>query len=181
MEEILRMKPFENTINRLARQMYYIAGLAIVLMMLITTTDVFLRLCVTVHGTLGWQILELLKPIPGTYDLVGLLGTVAASFAMAHTTVRAGHVAVSLLTRLLPDRIQAGLKLITDILSGGLFGTLAWRSFIYAGKLKTSGEVSMTMELPFHPFVYGLAFSAFVVTLVFLIEITKDMNRIVAK
>lgn len=175
------MKLFETTVNQMARLMYYIAGLAIVIMMLITTTDVFLRLCVTLHNSLGWKLFSYLKPIPGTYDLVALSGSIAAAFAMAHTTAQSGHVAVSLLTRLLPDKPQAVLKLCTDLLSGALFGTLAWRSFVYAGKMKANGEVSMTMELPFHPFVYGLGFSALVVVLVFLIEIKKDMNRMIAK
>ena len=175
------IKPIETVVNGLARQMYYVAGLAIVIMMFITTTDVFLRFCVTLYGTLGWTFLKFLKPIPGTYDLVGLMGSVAAAFAMAHTTVKAGHVAVSLLTRVLPERSQAGLKLVTDILSGGLFGILTWRAIVYAGKLRASGEVSMTMELPFHPFVYGMAFSALAVVLVFLVEINKDINRVMGK
>lgn len=165
----------------MARYMYYIAGLAIVIMMLITTTDVFLRFCVTLHALSGWSFLGYLRPIPGTYDLVGLLGSIAAAFAMAHTTVEAGHVAVSLLTRMLPKTPQAILKLITDILSFCLFTIVACRGVQYAAELKESGEVSMTMELPFHPFVYGLSFSAFAVALVFLIAIIKNSNKVFSK
>ncbi|WP_300463257.1 TRAP transporter small permease [Desulfobacula sp.] len=175
------MKQFENSVNGMARYMYYIAGLAIVFMMVITTTDVALRFCVTLYATFKWPFMESWRPFPGTYDLVAMFGAVAASFAMAHTTVEAGHVAVKLLVRTLAEKTQTIFKLTTDTLSGILFGVLAWRSVIYARQLKESGEVSMTMELPFHPFVYMLAFSALAVTLVFLVEIIKDINKVLDK
>jgi TRAP-type C4-dicarboxylate transport system permease small subunit len=171
------MKIIEKIINNLVRYMYYISGAAIVLMMLITTTDVFLRFCVTLYGNFHWEFLASLKPIPGTYDMVALCGSVAAALAMAHTTVQSGHVAVELAVRLLTKKKQAILKLFTDTLSGLFFAVLAWRCVLYARDLKSSGEVSMTMQLPFHPFVYLLAISALSVTLVFLMVIVKDLRK----
>jgi TRAP-type C4-dicarboxylate transport system permease small subunit len=171
------MKLLETSVKGLARYMYYISGLAIVLMMVITTTDVCLRFCVTLYKIFQWEFLSTLKPIPGSYDLVALFGSVAAALAMAHTTVESGHVAVSLLVRLLAERTRTLLKLATDILSGFFFAILAWRCFLYARDLKQSGEVSMTMQLPFHPFVYLLAVSALAVTLVFLTAIIKDLRK----
>ena len=86
--------------------MYYIAGFAIVVMMVVTTTDVLLRLCVTLYANFHWPFLESWKPIPGNYDLVAMAGSVAAAFAMAHTTVESGHVAVSLLIRLFTPKTK---------------------------------------------------------------------------
>jgi TRAP-type C4-dicarboxylate transport system permease small subunit len=100
---------------------------------------------------------------------------------MAHTTVESGHVAVSLLIRLFTKKTQAVFKLVTDTLSGILFGIISVRSVVYAQNLKESGEVSMTMQLPFHPFVYLLAFSAFAVMLVFLIAILEDIKEVISK
>ncbi len=175
------MNVFENSVKGLVRYMYYIAGLAIVVMMVVTTTDVFLRFCVTLYATFHWSFLESWRPIPGTYDLVAMSGSIAAAFAMAHTTVESGHVAVSLVIRLFTKKIQTIFKLATDILSGLLFGILSVRCVIYARDLKESGEVSMTLQLPFHPFVYLLAFSAFAVALVFLIAIINDINKVVSR
>jgi len=175
------MNLFEGCVKGLVRYMYYVAGLAIVGMMVITTTDVFLRFCVTLYATFHWSFMESWRPIPGTYDLVAMAGSVAAAFAMAHTTVESGHVAVSLVIRLFTQKIQAVFKLVTDTLSGLLFGILSVRCVVYARDLKESGEVSMTLQLPFHPFVYLLAFSAFAVTLVFLIAIINDMKKVISK
>lgn len=172
------MDLFENRLKDLVRYMYYIAGFAIVVMMVITTTDVFMRFCVTLYAKFQWSFLESWKPIPGTYDLVAMAGSIAAALAMAHTTVESGHVAVSILTRLFTDKLRNIVRLITDILSGLLFGILSVQSVIYARDLKESGEVTMTMQLPFYPFVYLLALSAFTVTLIFLISVIKDIKEV---
>jgi TRAP-type C4-dicarboxylate transport system permease small subunit len=171
------MKIIEKLINGMVRYMYYISGAAIVFMMLATTTDVVLRFCVTLYGTFHWEFLSSLKPIPGNYDMVALAGSVAAALAMAHTTVQSGHVAVELAVRLLAKKKQIILKLFTDMVSGLFFAVLAWRCVLYARDLKAIGEVSMTMQLPFHPFVYLLAFSALAVTFVFLTAIIKNLRK----
>lgn len=172
---------FERRLKDLARYMYYIAGAAIVVMMVVTTTDVFLRFCVTLYAKFQWSFLESWKPIPGTYDIVAMAGSVAAAFAMAHTTVESGHVAVSLLVRLLTKKTQTIFKLVTDVLSALLFATISARCVIYARDLKESGEVTMTMQLPYHPFVYLLSISALAVTLVFLMAIKNDIQEVISK
>jgi len=175
------MTGIENKVYGMARWMYYIAGLAIVAMMMITTLDVFMRFCVTLYGKFGWTFLASWRPVPGTYDLVAMCGAIAAGFAMAHTTLESGHVAVSLVVRLLSKKGQMLVKLFTDIASLSLFAILAWRSMVYAGRLSESGEVSMTLQLPFHPFVYMLAVSSLIVALVYLIAIIKDMQKVVSR
>ncbi|MBC8457922.1 MAG: hypothetical protein H8D67_08005, partial [Deltaproteobacteria bacterium] len=80
----------------LAKILYWIAGIAIVIMMLLTCVDIILRLGVTAYHKYHWAFLSPFRPIPGTYELVCFLGAVAVSFAMAHTSVEKGHVAVSL-------------------------------------------------------------------------------------
>jgi len=176
----MQITHLETNIHRVARLMYFLAGMAIVAMMMITTLDVFMRFCVTMYSRFGWEFLATWRPVPGTYDLVAMCGAIAAAFAMAHTTLESGHVAVSLVVRRLPKKGQMCMKLFTDTASLSLFGILAWRSVVYAGKLRESGEVSMTMQLPFHPFVYMLAFSSLIVALVYLVSIIKNMKKVVS-
>ena len=159
------MNFFEKNVRKLAILLYYAAGVAIVCMMLITTVDVLLRLAVTIYARTDWRVLAPFRPVAGTYELVGYLGALAAAFAMANTSLEGGHVAVSLLTRLLPKKVQAVLKIIVESLGFIFFATIAWRCIVYAQKLKATGEVSMTLQLPVHPFVYGVSFGAFAVCL----------------
>lgn len=143
--------------------MYWIAGIAIILMMIITCADVVLR--------------YFRLPIPGTYELVCFLGAMAVSFALARTSRIKGHVAVSLVVRLLNPRLQLIIEWITTFFSLILFGVLSWQAFLFAGDLRTAKEVSLTLELPFYPFVYGMSFAAGSVCLVFLAELVQHTKK----
>jgi len=153
--------------KRLAVYMYWIAGTAIVLMMLITCADVVLR--------------YFRRPIPGTYELVCFLGSVAVSFAMARTTLQKGHVAVSLFVRLLTQRVQSVISIITTFFSLTLFTVLSWQALLFANDLRAANEVSLTLELPFYPFVYGMGFAAATVCLVLLVDLVHYVKTVLKK
>jgi len=85
----------EKTSKGLAKILYWVAGTAIVSMMLLTCADVILRYCVTLYHQSHWEVLAPFRPIPGTYELLFFMVFVAVAFAMAHTSVEKGHVAVS--------------------------------------------------------------------------------------
>jgi TRAP-type C4-dicarboxylate transport system permease small subunit len=161
------MSFLERISNELARLLYWIAGTAIITMMILTCGDVILRF--------------FRRPIPGTYELVCFLGAVAVAFAMAHTTVEKGHVAVSLVVRLFPARIQGLVESITSTFGFIFFALIAWRSVLYGHDLYTSGEVSLTLQLPFYPFVYGIGFSAAAVCLVLLTDLFKSLMKVFGK
>lgn len=161
------MNTFEKFANWLASRAYWVAGGAIVLMMLLTCADVILRF--------------FRMPIPGTYELVCFLGAVAVAFAMAHTSNEKGHVAVSLVVRLFPNRIQGAIEIITDTFVLILFILIAWRSVLYADSLRATGEVSLTLKLPFYPFIYGIAFSSVVVCFVKITDIYKSFLKVFSK
>jgi len=163
------MNTLEKAVRRLVVVMYYIAGGAITVMMLLTCADVLLRYSTTLYAKFGWKILSSVKPIPGTYELVCLLGVVAAAFAMAHTSLQAGHVSVNFVVRLLSEKVQAVFQIITGSIGTLFFAVLCWQSVVYAEKTRALGEVSMTLQFPFYPFVYGVAFSSFAVCLVLII------------
>jgi len=161
------MHIFEKLVQDLARKMYWVAGTAIVAMMLLTFADVVLR--------------YFRRPIPGTYELVCFLGAVAVSFAMAHTSIEKGHVSVSFVVTLFPSRLQRLIECMTSCFGFFFFALIAWQSFIYANDLYASHEVSLTLELPFYPFVYGIGFSAAVVCLILLSDVIKNAMRFLEK
>ncbi|MFZ7112742.1 MAG: TRAP transporter small permease [Desulfatiglandales bacterium] len=161
------MNTFEKFSIWFASKAYWVAGCAIVAMMLLTCADVILRF--------------FRMPIPGTYELVCFMGAVAVAFALAHTSNEKGHVAVSLVMRYLPEKIQGAVEVITNTFVLIFFGLIAWRSVLYADSLRTAGEVSLTLKLPFYPFIYGIAFSAAVVCLVKITDIYKSFLKVFSK
>ena len=161
------MNSFQKISYDLSRKLYWIAGAAIVAMMLITCADVVLR--------------YFRMPIPGTYELVCFLGAVAVAFAMANTSLEKGHVSVSFVVALFPKRIQGLIESITHLFGVFLFVLIAWQSAIYANDLRLSGEVSLTLGLPFYPFVYGIAFSATAVCLILIFDLFKNVRKTIGK
>ena len=161
------MNLFERISRNLAGKLFWVAGAAIVGMMLLTCADVLLR--------------YFRKPIPGTYELVCFLGAAAVAFAMAHTSVERGHVSVSFVVELFPVKTQRIIESITTCFGLFLCGLIAWQSAAYANELRLSGEVSMTLELPFYPFVFGIGFSAAVVCLILLSDLLNTLMKIFGK
>lgn len=150
------MVSFKNSALWLAKRLGIIAAVAIFSMMALTCVDVILRL--------------FRMPIPGTYEIVSFIGAVAVSFAIAHTSVEKGHVAVSLVVQMLPKRAQAVIESILAVLGIILFALIAWQSVLYGLDCQSSGEVSLTLQLPFYPIIYGVALGAGVVCLVLLVD-----------
>jgi TRAP-type C4-dicarboxylate transport system permease small subunit len=133
------------------------AGCCLVAMMGLTCADVVLRL--------------FRHPILGTYEIVGFLGAATAGFALAYTTLVRGHVAVEVLVIRLSRKTQTLIYLITHLASIGLFALLSWECARFGNDLRTAGEVSLTLELPFFPVLYGIAFASFVVCLVLVVDL----------
>ena len=117
------------------------------------------------------------RPILGTYEIVGFLGAMVAGLAIAQTTLDRGHVAVQVVVTRFSPRVQEIIYLITHLLSIFLFALLAWECVRYGNDFRASGEVSLTLRLPFYPVVYGIALSAIVVCLVLFVDILQVLTK----
>ncbi|MCK9273778.1 MAG: TRAP transporter small permease [Syntrophales bacterium] len=158
------MKQIEKYLADIAIRVNWIAAGAIIVMMSLTSADVILRF--------------FRHPIPGTYEIVGLMGAVAASFSLAYTTVMKGHIAVEFLVRKLPRHVQYGIDIITGFAGFLLFAILAWQSALYAMNLKTNSEVSLTLQMPIYPFIFGIAIGCGLLSLVLAANSITALKRI---
>jgi TRAP-type C4-dicarboxylate transport system permease small subunit len=154
------MTSIQKGIARLSAGFNTLAGAAVVFMMLLTCADVLLRL--------------LRHPIPGTYELVGFLGTVIVSFSLALTSISKGHIAVEILVEKLPRRMQTAIEALTSLIGAALFALIAWQSLVYAADIRQSGEVSVTLTMPIYPFIYGLALGCALLVLVLLSDSVRS-------
>lgn len=154
-----------------ARQVYSatrffngIAAAAIAGMMLLTCGDILLRF--------------LRRPIPGTYEMVGFLGALGVSFALAQTSLERGHIAVDFLVQRLSSRLQTLVDGVNAAVCAGLFGLAAWHSLQHGMDLKAAGEVSMTLQLPVFPFVWGMAAGCGMLTVVLVMRAVGALLRL---
>ncbi len=150
------MAVFTREVKRLSEFLNLVAGWSLVGMTALTCADVILRI--------------FRHPILGTYEIVGFLGAIVASFAMAHTTILRGHVAVELLVMRLPHKVQVVIYLIIHVLGIALFALIAYESILFGNDLRLANEVSLTLQIPFFPVLFGISFACMVVCLVLLVD-----------
>lgn len=159
------MKALEKFTESAAMALHYAAGAAVFLMMMLTCADVVLRL--------------FRMPIPGAFELTAQLGALAVAFSLAHTTQAKGHVAVSLLVRRFPKRMQNGIDFVTCLLGAFLFVVACWKTILLGMGQQAAGQMSMTVKLPLYPVVYAIAFSLAMVAFVLLVEALGNLARII--
>jgi len=152
----------EKTIVSAAEKANWVAAAALLAMILLTTLDVFVRL--------------FRSSIPGTYDVVALLGAVVASFSLGYTSVEKGHIAVDFLVGKLSPAVQALIDAVNALLATALFGVAAWQSALYAASLADSGQVSLTLQIPVYPFVCGVAAGCGLLCFVLLVDFLRAVR-----
>jgi len=158
------MTRLERSILSITQKFNGVAAAALVIMMILTCADVILRF--------------FRHPIPGTYEMVGLLGAIVVSFSLAHTSVMRGHISVEFIVQKLPKTAQIVIDGINSLLGTALFGLITWQSMLYASNLMHTGEVSLTLQMPIYPFVYGIAIGSGMLCAVLLTDFLQSLKRI---
>jgi len=138
-----------------------IAGVFMVAMVLVTCSDIFLRIT--------WV------PIRGSVELVGYFSAVVTAFALGYTQMRKGHTSVDVVVNLFPVKVKRFLSMLNSLICAAFFALAAWRITIWSTTIRNLGEVSETLGLPFYFFSYGVALGCAVLSLVFLIDFLKSM------
>jgi len=161
------MNHFERLIIQFTRWCNRIAQGAVVAMMLLLGANIVLR----VFG----------KSILGTYDWTGLIGTILIALALGYCGIQRGHVRVEFILMLFPKRFQAVVDATTEILSLGLFGLAAWQCAVLGHEMWETNDVSMTVQTPFYPFVYAIAFGCALLWLVILLDTIKTVGEVFRK
>ncbi|MDD2302855.1 MAG: TRAP transporter small permease [Eubacteriales bacterium] len=149
------MSLFERTksVNRI---IFLVAGWALMFMMLLTVTDVIMR--------------EFQLPVIGTYELVGLSAVVVIGFCIPYTTSLKSHISVDFFTTKLSGKTQKVFLLLTRILAMVIFFLIAYNLLLMANDLYKSGEVSLTIKMPFYPIAIGIGLCCFMQTFTLIVD-----------
>jgi len=153
------MKGFLDKVRGLSRFLNVIAGISLTFLMLLTVMDVILR--------------SLKRPIVGTYELVAFSGAVVIGFSVPLTSWMRGHIYVDFLTQKFQKSVRNIFDITTRCLVIILFFLIGWNLIKYGMDLQKSGEVSLTLQMPFYPVAYGVGVCCFVQCLVMMCDILK--------
>ncbi len=139
--------------------MNIVAEIVLVIMMMLTVSDVALR-------AVG-------KPIVGTYELVAMAGAVVIGFAVPRTSWERGHVFVDFLLENRSKAVKDGFFIATRIVGIIIYALLSWNLLLKGMVLHKAGEVSLTLQLPFYPAAFALSLCFFVQSFVLLADILR--------
>ena len=153
------MEGFLSKVKGISRFLNLIAGISLSFLMFLTIADVILRL--------------FRRPIVGTYELVAFSGAVVIGFSVPFTSWVRGHVYVDFLILRFSQKIRNVFNIITRCLVICLFLLIGWNLMKYGMDLRKSGEVSLTLQMPFYPVAYGIGICCFFQCLVLLCDILK--------
>ena len=153
------MNSLLTAVSRLSKVINVIAGMALTAMMLLTVADVVLRY-------LG-------RPILGCYELVSLGTAVVIGFSLPYTSWVKGHIGVDFLLVELPEWRRGVVLVFTRIMSIALFSVIGVYLIKKGLYMRTTGQVSLTLQVPFYPVAWGVAICCFIQCLVLLCDIVK--------
>lgn len=158
------MRVLSQVLNKLSDILKLIGAVALTVMMMLTVVDVIGRF--------------FKSPIFGSVELVGFLATIVVAAALPYTYKMDGHVGVEILVRLLPDKPQIWIDIVTRALTLVLFILITWQMFLYAEDIQHTGEVSMNLQFPIYYIVYLLSFALLIFTVTIVEMIFQDILKL---
>jgi TRAP-type C4-dicarboxylate transport system permease small subunit len=158
-EEGGTMAAFVKGVEKLTSTMYFCGLVVLTLLMLLTVSDVILRY-------LG-------RPIPGTYELVGLAGALVIGLAIPYTSLVRGHVYMEFLIERFSREKRAVVLVFTKILILLLFLAFTINLLRIGMDMAASGEVTQILRIPYYPVAYVAAVCCLIECLVMICDIDK--------
>jgi len=133
-----------------------VAGVAVLLMVVLACSNIVGR----VFGC----------PIEGSYEVMGFLGAIAASFALGSSQIAKGHVAVTILDEYLPRAARRLLDAAGALIGAVFFAVAGYEVIDLANFMVSTGELSETLRMPYYPFVWAVGGGCLVMALVLFVD-----------
>ena len=156
------MKRLEKFTERLNRLLVLIGGFFLVAMVILTCGNILLRII--------WV------PIPGTFELMGFFGALVAALALGFTQIKRGHIAVDVLILTFSRKKRRFLNILNSLLGAVFIGLCAWQLIGTGATISRTGEVTETLRIIYHPFVYAVALGFAVLALVFVSDLVRALQ-----
>jgi len=114
-------------------------------------------------------------PVGGTYEVVSFLGAIVTAGALGYTQKRRHHIVVDILSDKYPPGVKRAVDRVSHVIMFLLFSVVSWQTAAYGGRLIRAGEVSETLKIPFHPFVFLVALGFAVLALTILLDFLESV------
>ncbi len=119
-----------------------IAGVVLLLMMLLTTLDVFARYAFN-------------TPIPGAFEVTEILLVLLIYAGLPLVSRREAHVVVDLFESWMSDRVKRVLRVVSNLLCLGALAGVSW--VIYSRRVVDHSDTTATLALPLTPVAIAIS------------------------
>ena len=156
------MNFLETLSEKIAKGLTLLAGIALVAMMVLACANMVLRAV--------WV------PVQGTFEMMGFLGAVVASFSLAFAQRQKSHIAVGMLLARFPAPVRRLADAATNLASCLFFLLAGWETWKWANFLVDTGEISATLGIVYYPFVFAAAAGCAALSFVLLVDTLKVLT-----
>ncbi len=154
----------EKTLFPIGRFLLLIGQFILVLMVMLTVVDVFLRYVFN-------------RPILGSYELTEFMMAILVFASVGYTMAVRGHVVVDLVFTRLPKRAQALVECIISLIAFILFAIVTWRNVLHARTTWQRNDVTAELFIPLSPFILFVALGIAVLSLVLFVQFIQSLAR----
>ena len=115
------------------------------------------NMAVVVYSVMGRVVFS--KPLLGIVDMVAVIFALTSAFSFCYTETQNGHVRMDLLIQKLPRIGKIVVHTITGIVGMTVLTILMVSIYYYASKALAANNITMTIDIPYFPFVMVTAIS----------------------
>ena len=115
-------------------------------------------------------------PVPGTFEMMGFLGAVVAAFSLAFAQRMKAHIAVGILLSRFPAWFRRLADASTNAVSCVFFALAGIETGKWAAFLVDTGEVSETLQIVYHPFVFAASFGCLALAFILAVDTLKVLT-----
>ena len=127
------------------------------------------RVCAAIAGSCLMAIVALVtlniilrrppfhSPIAGAHEISAFLNAAVIGLALPLTQLTKKNIGVELLVGNVPRPVRVVLERVVALASMIVCLLIAWRSVLYGMTLWERGEVSLTLSIPFYPFIFAVS------------------------
>jgi len=132
-------------------------------------------LALTLLATMNVALRIFRVPVGGTYEVGSFLGAIVTAGALGYTQKRKDHIVVDILSDKFPAKVKRVLDRVSYALILAFFSVVSWQTFVYGKRLMRTGELSETLKIAYHPFVFLVSAGFAVLALTILLDLIETV------
>ena len=163
-------RPFERRVYKATFVMAIISAFGLTAMMLVTVYNVIMRYLFA-------------KPIYGVVELVGMILVLTSTFGMALCQKEKAHIAITLITDMLPARIKTTSVVFGLLMSLICYGIITWQMSIQTIEYFERGTGALSSDLGINWGYISALFvvGSFVFTIVLLMQFIQTLGHLIKR